>query len=130
MFTDKYEANARLLKVLSDAGRLKIIEILSCGERCACDLKAYFPFSQPTLSHHMRLLVESGLVLCRKEGHWIFYSLNPERIREVAAFVGQLSEGTEDCLCHGVPRQKGINETDNERLRCLEKCDRSTDHEK
>ena len=63
-----YNANARIIKALSDPSRLKIVDILSCGEMCACDILEHFDFTQPTLSHHMKVLMECGIVECRKEG--------------------------------------------------------------
>ena len=65
---NNYEANAKIFKALGDPNRLKIIDILSCGEKCACDLLESFDFTQPTLSHHMKVLIDCGLVLSRKEG--------------------------------------------------------------
>ena len=50
-----YEKNSKILKALSDPNRLKIIDILSCGERCACEILEHFDFTQPTLSHHMKV---------------------------------------------------------------------------
>ena len=57
-----YEENAKIIKALSDPNRLKIIDILSCGEKCACDILEHFDFTQPTLSHHMKVLMDCGLV--------------------------------------------------------------------
>lgn len=53
----KYENNAKIFKALSDSNRLQIIHILSLGERCACRLLEHFKFTQPTLSHHMKVLI-------------------------------------------------------------------------
>lgn len=64
-----YDYNAKIIKALSDANRLKIIDILSCGEKCACDILEHFGFTQPTLSHHMKVLAKCGIVNTRKEGH-------------------------------------------------------------
>ena len=71
-----YDDSAKIIKALSDSGRLKIIDILSCGEQCACDILEQFEFTQPTLSHHMKVLMDCGLVESRKDGlrsiiHWI-----------------------------------------------------------
>ncbi|HRR03506.1 MAG TPA: metalloregulator ArsR/SmtB family transcription factor, partial [Treponemataceae bacterium] len=65
-----------LFKALADETRSKIVHILSCGEVCACELLDYFDLSQPTLSHHLGILVDSGLVRARPEGKWTRYSLN------------------------------------------------------
>ncbi len=62
-----YKELSALLKVLSDPSRLEILDLLSCGELCACDLLEHFQFSQPTLSYHMKFLVESELVTSRKK---------------------------------------------------------------
>lgn len=64
---------AKLLKALSDENRLKIMELLAGGEKCACVLLTSLEIGQPTLSHHMKLLCESGLVSARKEGKWTHY---------------------------------------------------------
>ena len=63
---NNYEENSKLMKAIADPNRLKILDILSCGELCACDIQKYFDFSQPTLSHHMKSLVDCGLVIGRK----------------------------------------------------------------
>ena len=58
----KYEDNAKIIKALSDGNRMKIVDILSCGEKCACDILEHFDFTQPTLSHHMKVLMDCGIV--------------------------------------------------------------------
>lgn len=98
-----YETQAKLFKVLSDPNRLKILEILSCGERCACEIQAYFNFSQPTLSHHMKILVESGLVTSRKEGLWQYYNLNREKAQGMTDSLTTLLSDTPDCPCNDIP---------------------------
>ena len=97
---------ARVFKALSDPNRLKILEILSCGDRCACDIQAYFSLSQPTLSHHMKALVESGLVSVKKVGHWHHYHLNGDNADTLIGYLKDLMSDTENCLCHEVPVQK------------------------
>jgi ArsR family transcriptional regulator, arsenate/arsenite/antimonite-responsive transcriptional repressor len=72
----EYEQYAIIFKSLSDTNRLKIIELLKNGEKCACDLLGEMNISQSTLSHHMKLLCETGLINCRKEGKWMYYSLS------------------------------------------------------
>lgn len=63
---ENYENSAKVIKVVSDAGRLKIIDILFFMERCACDILEHFQFTQPTLSHHMKVLMETGIVKCNR----------------------------------------------------------------
>ena len=52
-----YELTATIFKALGDPKRVQIMDILSCGEQCACDILGYFDFTQPTLSHHMNVLM-------------------------------------------------------------------------
>lgn len=94
-----YDYNAKIIKALSDANRLKIIDILSCGEKCACDILEYFDFTQPTLSHHMKVLAECGIVNIRKEGQWNHYSLNTSNCNKLILFIMSLVTDTEDCIC-------------------------------
>ena len=54
---DKYEVNSRIFKALSDVNRLKIIDLLSYEEKCGCKILEHFNFTQPTLSHHMKVLI-------------------------------------------------------------------------
>ncbi|MDO4535646.1 MAG: metalloregulator ArsR/SmtB family transcription factor [Clostridium perfringens] len=71
-----YDINAKVFKALSNSSRLKIINMLSQGEKCACTILKDFEFTQPTLSHHMNVLMDCGLVVCRKDGIWSYYSLD------------------------------------------------------
>ena len=63
----EYGETAKLFKALGDENRLRILSMLQSGERCACVLLEYIHLSQPTLSHHMKILCEAGLVTGRKE---------------------------------------------------------------
>lgn len=94
-----YEVNAKIIKALSDPNRLKIIDILSCGEKCACDILEEFDFTQPTLSHHMKVLIECGIVECRKEGVWNHYSLNLCNCNKLMLFLMNLVTETDECIC-------------------------------
>ena len=96
-----YDNNAKIIKALSDSNRLKIIDILSCGEKCACDILEHFHFTQPTLSHHMKVLMECGIVECRKDGLWSYYSLNSSNCNKLILFIMNLVTDTEDCICKG-----------------------------
>lgn len=68
---------AAICKALGDSNRLQIVQMLSDGEKCGCKLLEAFEITQPTLSHHMKILCECGLVNERKEGKWHHYSINP-----------------------------------------------------
>lgn len=94
-----YEENSKIIKALSDSNRLQIIDILSCGEKCACDILEKFHFTQPTLSHHMKVLMDCGIVNCRKEGLWSYYSLNSSNCNKLIIFLMNLITDTDDCIC-------------------------------
>ena len=78
---------ALICKALGDNNRLQIVRMLSEGEKCACRLLEAFEITQPTLSHHMKILCECGLVTARKEGKWQHYSINKEVLNEFSEFI-------------------------------------------
>ncbi|MCC0648693.1 ArsR/SmtB family transcription factor [Clostridioides sp. ZZV15-6598] len=78
---------ALLFKALSDETRLKILNILSGNELCACDILDEVNITQPTLSYHMKILNSCGLVNSRKDGSWIKYTLKNEKINELKEFL-------------------------------------------
>jgi ArsR family transcriptional regulator len=86
------EAAARLadqFKALADPTRVGIVNRLaSATEVCVCDLTATFDLSQPTVSHHLRILREAGLVGARKHGTWSYYRLIPEAIKPLRLALG------------------------------------------
>jgi ArsR family transcriptional regulator len=91
---------AMVFKALADETRLKIVEILSCGELCACDILESFHITQPTLSYHMKILTDSGIVISRKEGSWVRYHNNEALIIAVKEFWNQITTVREDCICN------------------------------
>lgn len=97
-----YEEEAKVLKVLSDPNRLKIIDILSCGERCVCDILEFFEFTQPTLSHHLKVLMDADLVNMRKEGQWNYYSLNNSKCNEIITVLQNIFYETKNCMCYEI----------------------------
>ena len=99
---DKYKEYAGLFKTLSDPNRLMIVDMLSCGELCACVILEKFNITQPTLSHHMKSLSDSGLVNGRKEGKWIHYSLNDEAVKKLRAYIEEVTTCKTDCVCYEV----------------------------
>ena len=94
-----YHAESSLIKAIANPNRLKIIDILSCGEQCACDLLDHFNFSQPTLSHHVNILAKSDLVKVRKQGQWNYYSLNQPKCTEIIINLIQVFNQTEAYIC-------------------------------
>ncbi len=96
---DRYVEHVGLFKALSDVNRLMIVDMLSCGELCAGKMLEKFNITQPPLSHHMRILCESGLVRGRKEGKWMYYTLNEDTVQKFKAFLCSITEDKEDCIC-------------------------------
>ncbi len=96
----KYIQNAKILKALSDPKRLKIVDMLSCGELCACKILEEFHITQPTLSHDMKVLIAAGIVVARPEGKWIHYSLNSENLHNFYNQLGIIFSSKPDCICH------------------------------
>ena len=82
-----YRNDAKLFKALSDENRLQILTQLNNEEKCACVLLEKLAISQPTRSHHMRILAEARLVECRKEGKWMYYSLRRGAEEEMAGLI-------------------------------------------
>jgi DNA-binding transcriptional ArsR family regulator len=93
---------ALLFKAFCDENRVRILQLLSTGEKCACKLLEELPVSQPTLSHHMKILCDSGIVQGRKEGKWMHYSLSEEGCKYgLACFLEltKLDNTAESCDC-------------------------------
>ena len=86
-------------KALSDMNRLQILEMLSCGELCACDIIDGLGLSQPTISHHMKILQSADLINSEKRGKWMFYSIDREKLVQVCSSLQHLVSDKEDCIC-------------------------------
>lgn len=85
-----YKQYAMLLKALSDETRIKIIDMLSNGELCACNILEEFKITQPTLSYHMKTLCDSNLVNSRKDGIWMKYSINEDVLDSIRILFDNL----------------------------------------
>ena len=96
---ENYLEYTKVFKALGDAKRAMIVDMLSCGELCACMILEKFKISQSTLSHHMKLLCECGLVKGRNEGKWMYYSLDAETIRKTKRFFNVITSAKESCIC-------------------------------
>lgn len=81
---------AEIFKALGDENRVEILIMLSKGEKCACKLLEELEVSQPTLSHHMKILCDAKLVNARKEGRWMHYSLSQEGINEISNYLSDV----------------------------------------
>lgn len=82
-----YPEYVLLFKAFADETRLEIIDLLSSGEMCACQLLENFNITQPTLSYHMKILCESGIVNGRRDGAWMYYSNNIAILENISQFL-------------------------------------------
>lgn len=83
---------ARLFHALSDATRLSILERLRYGERCVCELTDALDAAQSRLSFHLKVLKDAGLVTDRREGRWMYYTLNPGSLVELGELVDSIAK--------------------------------------
>ncbi len=96
---------ANICKALSDVNRLRILEMLTRGQKCACELLEELQVTQPTLSHHMKVLGDCELVSSYKEGKWQHYSINCKKFSEYKDYLSSLSCNEEvkkresNCCC-------------------------------
>lgn len=81
------EEIAAICKAMSDINRLRIIEMLIQGEKCGCNLLDELQVTQPTLSHHMKVLSDCGLVISKKDGKWQHYSINRNKFKEYNEYI-------------------------------------------
>ena len=88
---------ARLFHALSDGTRLSILQRLRFGERCVCDLTDALDAAQSRLSFHLKVLKDAGLVTDRREGRWMYYTLNTEALAEVERARGRMAVGAVRC---------------------------------
>ena len=100
---EKYLEYTKVFKALSDPKRAMIVDMLSCGELCACMILEKFEMSQSTLSHHMKLLCECGLVKGSEEGKWTYYSLDMDTVGKTKQFFCDITSDKENCICKEVP---------------------------
>jgi ArsR family transcriptional regulator, arsenate/arsenite/antimonite-responsive transcriptional repressor len=85
------ERAARLFHALSDGTRLSILERLRFGERCVCDLTDALDAAQSRLSFHLKVLKDAGLVTDRRDGRWMYYTMNSEILDEVRELIEGLA---------------------------------------
>lgn len=98
---DQYAQRAMIFKAFCDENRLKILEMLQSGEKCACKILAKLEIGQSTLSHHMKILVDSGIVTARNEGKWTHYSICEAKAQYAKNLLSQITavRVEEDCKC-------------------------------
>lgn len=101
-----YADQARVFKAVCDEKRLYIIDLLRQGERCACQLLEDLDISQPSLSYHMKILVESGIVRSRQDGKWTHYSISQagsnQAIELLSSITSVSDEAEANCNCQVV----------------------------
>jgi ArsR family transcriptional regulator len=88
---EQAEQVAPLLKALADPVRLRLMSLVASrqgGEACVCDLNEAFDLSQPTISHHLKVLHEAGLVDRDKRGVWVYYRARPQALAAIGALIG------------------------------------------
>ena len=85
-----YQEGASMLKALGDPQRAMLIDALSCRPLCVYEMQQLVSWSQATLSHHLKTLRENGLVNTKREGKWIYYSLNPATLDLLSGVLGSL----------------------------------------
>jgi len=90
-----HRKNAKIFKAFCDETRLTVLELLQSGEKCACVLLEKVDVCQSTLSHHMKVLVESGIVNARESGKWTYYSINEQQSQKAIALLTRLTTVTE-----------------------------------
>ena len=93
---------AAVFKAFCDENRIRILRLLLSGEKCACKLLEELSISQPTLSHHMKILCDSGVVVGRTEGKWMHYSISSEGAEDAVNYLHELtnltcSDGEKSC---------------------------------
>mgnify|MGYP001048456742 CR=1 FL=1 len=82
--------------------RLRVIDMLSCKEMSACDILSNFTLSQSTLSYHMKILIEAGVVDARREGLWTKYSINDDTFNRIMDFMPELYKLKDKCICRQI----------------------------
>ena len=88
---------ALMFKALGDPARLRLLSRVAShagGEACVCDLSVGFDLSQPTISHHLKVLREAGLLQCERRGTWVYYWVVPSALAQLSAVLGSTDVST------------------------------------
>lgn len=96
-----HETDAKVFKAFCDENRLMILSLLRSGEKCACVILEELDIAQSTLSHHMKILCDSGIVGSRKDGKWTHYFISAEGCATAENRLLELTAVTNNCECIG-----------------------------
>ena len=99
LLVGNHTETARIFKAFCEETRLKVLELLRSGEKCACDLLDIVEVGQSTLSHHMKILVESGIVSSRKDGKWTYYAIDEHGSQKAVVLLESLTTVKRDLVC-------------------------------
>ena len=86
----EYTYAASVFKAFADENRIRILKLLSSGDRCACELLEELNITQPTLSHHLKILCDAGIVVSKREGKWMHYSICCDGVKRVREQLQEL----------------------------------------
>lgn len=93
------KTTAMIFKAFCDENRVKILQMLQGGEKCACKLLEEMNITQPTLSHHMKILCSSGIVEGRKEGKWMYYSISAVGVETARKYFDEITNAVHPDPC-------------------------------
>ncbi|MDY6807517.1 MAG: metalloregulator ArsR/SmtB family transcription factor [Actinomycetota bacterium] len=99
---------ARMFKALGDPVRLRMLSIIAShqgGESCVCDISPAFDLSQPTISHHLKVLREAGLLDCERRGTWVYYRVIPAALEQLSAVLATESGVLPGSACACAPAE-------------------------
>ena len=95
---NKYAETAEVFKAFCDENRIRILEMLQTGEKCGCKLLEELNVTQPTLSHHMKILCDSGIVEGRKEGKWTHYKISNDGRNNALKLLEEITSIKNTCI--------------------------------
>lgn len=90
------EMTVQIFKAFCDENRVQILSLLQHGKKCGCILLEDLSISQPTLSHHMKILCDSGIVRCQKNGKWIYYTISKAGVKRAIDLLTHLIESEQE----------------------------------
>ena len=94
---NKYAETAEIFKAFCDENRIRILEMLQTGEKCGCKLLEELNVTQPTLSHHMKILCDAGIVESRKEGKWTHYKISTDGRNTALKLLEEITNSNNSC---------------------------------